>query len=975
MTSHEELRILAKSVLEETQNEANLQRKLHNLLEALWGTETVSAQMTLGEGGQPDLISRQRKVILEIKSPDSLSNRESVRFKTGFEQLVNYLIQVSEENQSLERWEAVLTDGTQWYSWCWEKGREREQQSEKLVSPEHLLLVLGDLGYKALSSQTGAPPPQNIWKQFSQFDNSLTKDIWPICQNDDTENKFGLWSDILRGSGMDETNPEKKRALFRRHTFLACFVKMIRAQLTGDDRDVEYLLGEGYWSWAVDSQQGKTWARNLRSRINRYDWALGETDVLRNLYLDAIDEQQRYTFGEYYTPDWVCQAIAEKVLDEDWIASSIAKALEGETDGIGVLDPACGSGSFLFHAAKKIGSHRLLEPYKPSRRAKVIASLINGIDVHPVAVEIAQVTLLRALPADPGVRLNVWQGDSLALKQFGPSEPSEEVLMPLWRWDVGNHYIELPREFVEYSDFSDLLEEFVRTGYSDQKLPKYPQFDLPTMEVLEQQHENVKKIIKEKGDSVWAWFILNTVSPKLLAQRKVDRIIANPPWVAMKSIDDADRQSVLQDEAKRLNLWKGGQLATSFDIASIFVIKCESLYLKGSDSKDYITGKAAWVVPATSLSSSQWEPAKAQYQEHRSNFWDLSQIKEAPFTIPSAIWFRNIDQDSYSVKFKNRKTRDSYTWSLDDVEFLEPRYVLGDFDPTGINYPLYLDTRGKPLFRQGATLTPSVLVRIQDSEPVNSHFSQVTTVRSTQDKWRELEPMEGVVPNEWIQEVILPNNILPFCRNSKPSYSIIPSSEGQLIASPEGIKYWTEAESEWRRNKGSGKVTPELLTQQINYQNKISSQLGVDKSRILYNRSGGRLRAAVIEDATPIVDSAFYWMALNDVREGYYLVGILNSEILQPTLSNCQKSDRDYHQHFWRKIPIPRFDDGIKLHISIAQLSTEGIEISQQIRDQVDPDGVLSQQRVSKDILQQLSTLSIMDRLNQMIAELLPDFV
>jgi hypothetical protein len=62
-----------------------------------------------------------------------------------------------------------------------------------------------------------------------------------------------------------------------------------------------------------------------------------------------------------------------------------------------MLDPACGSGTFLFHAirlhlaeAEESGTPREL-------RAQEAARLVAGIDIHPVAVIIARVTCLLAL--------------------------------------------------------------------------------------------------------------------------------------------------------------------------------------------------------------------------------------------------------------------------------------------------------------------------------------------------------------------------------------------------------------------------------------------------------------------------------------------------------------------------------------------------------------------------------------------------
>ena len=59
-----------------------------------------------------------------------------------------------------------------------------------------------------------------------------------------------------------------------------------------------------------------------------------QTDVLKGLYESLVDPEQRHDLGEYYTPDWLAHRICAEVIDEP---------LQQR-----VLDPACGSGTFLF---------------------------------------------------------------------------------------------------------------------------------------------------------------------------------------------------------------------------------------------------------------------------------------------------------------------------------------------------------------------------------------------------------------------------------------------------------------------------------------------------------------------------------------------------------------------------------------------------------------------------------------------------
>ena len=78
-----------------------------------------------------------------------------------------------------------------------------------------------------------------------------------------------------------------------------------------------------------------------------------------------------------------------------------AAALKGSCGGVGALDPACGSGTLLHHAALRILDAPAVRALSPVQQASVAARLVHGVDIHPVAVEVARVNVLRALRRRP----------------------------------------------------------------------------------------------------------------------------------------------------------------------------------------------------------------------------------------------------------------------------------------------------------------------------------------------------------------------------------------------------------------------------------------------------------------------------------------------------------------------------------------------------------------------------------------------
>lgn len=106
--------------------------------------------------------------------------------------------------------------------------------------------------------------------------------------------------------------------------------------------------------------------------------------VLNNItgiiYQSILAEGEKSKLGSYYTPDK--------------IASGIAERMHGR--GKLFLDPCCGTGQFLIAFAEKYGT----------------AENIWGIDIDPVAVNLAKINLMLMFP-DQDIKLNIFCNDSL----------------------------------------------------------------------------------------------------------------------------------------------------------------------------------------------------------------------------------------------------------------------------------------------------------------------------------------------------------------------------------------------------------------------------------------------------------------------------------------------------------------------------------------------------------------------------------
>jgi type I restriction-modification system DNA methylase subunit len=169
-----------------------------------------------------------------------------------------------------------------------------------------------------------------------------------------------------------------------------------------------------------------------------YNFADIDADVLGSIYEQYLGHilkktQQRTKLtknhihrkeqGIYYTPPYVVDYIVRNTLGEK------LKEKKNNVEKIRVLDPACGSGSFLIKAFDLINEHyhehedyqqirfdsKTSTPYKT--RELILRNNLFGVDLDKQAVEIAQLNLLLKIAEKghklPLLRQNIKIGDSL----------------------------------------------------------------------------------------------------------------------------------------------------------------------------------------------------------------------------------------------------------------------------------------------------------------------------------------------------------------------------------------------------------------------------------------------------------------------------------------------------------------------------------------------------------------------------------
>ncbi len=147
-------------------------------------------------------------------------------------------------------------------------------------------------------------------------------------------------------------------------------------------------------------------------------------------------KQRRKEHGIYYTPKFITDYIVKET-----VGRFLAECSTNEIRNIKILDPACGSGSFLIRAFDELLKHYANQKISKSEqdidaadRISILQSNIFGVDLDIQAVEIARLNLLlRSLAKRdtlPGLKDNIKEGNSLI---SGTEEELKKYFGKAWK--------------------------------------------------------------------------------------------------------------------------------------------------------------------------------------------------------------------------------------------------------------------------------------------------------------------------------------------------------------------------------------------------------------------------------------------------------------------------------------------------------------------------------------------------------------
>jgi len=945
-------------------SEATLQADIRTLLLAAplnlteHGVEAINLESPAGERRRIDIEAGY--TVIEVKRDLRLGN---VRAE-AIAQLAGY---VEQRTSTLgQRYVGVLTDGAEWLIYHLTPSGALEQAGAPLlIAPTDVNLdeVLVWLEGILATGQQVMPTPVEIEQRLGAASPSHVLDFADLFalyeanrHHPSVALKRELWAKLLTTAL--GTNFRDDDALFVEHTLLVVTAEVLAHAVVGYEPErltpstilsgalfaeaqITGVVEEDFFDWLLEIDGGAAFVRGLARRLGRFKWDAVEHDVMKVLYESVIGRLERHSLGEYYTPDWLAERVVKEVVTDP---------LQQR-----VLDPACGSGTFLFHAVRHYLAEAEAADVPLSQALRDTGERVIGMDLHPVAVTLARVTYLLAVgmeriasPERGPFNIPVYLGDSL---QWG----QEQTLLNAGALTIATRdsaqlfasELRFPDSLIaDAARFDRLVAELADkaadrpTGAPTPSLRetfrRYPVTEVERT-TLEETFRVMCELYDQDRDHIWGYYVRNLARPTWLTQEgnRVDVLLGNPPWLTYNAIAP-ELKRAFRTACEERNLWGGARTARNYDLSALFVVRAIELYLRSG-------GSFGFVMPFATLSRRQFTGFRAADYPSASEPvtvtfdapWDLDAVRPHPFPVPCSVVFgvRNGAADASPLPAETTAWRG--TLPARNVGWGEAREHLTQEAgriavATGDHASPYARR-----FESGAKVNPGLLVVVElaPSGPlgVPAGYASVQSLRSPQEKepWKDLPSLRGTVEAEFVRRLHRGSTLLPF-RAAESLRVIVPwdrsvkrlltSTDERLDRYPKLSEWWNRADELW-----TDYGTPENydLTGRIDFQRKLTRQLPPPEHRVLYTASGSRMAAARLSHSDAVIQHDLYWAAMSTVEEAHYLTAVLNSEVLGKLVAQYQARGKYGARHFdlyvWYA-PIPAFAPSESVHMQLAQL-------------------------------------------------------
>jgi SAM-dependent methyltransferase len=1019
-------------------NEAEFRRPVANLIEDFARAHLdvsfrVQEERTLIAGRADAVYNR---FVIEYEPPGSLHSSNGYKANQhAIGQVKQYIEELHRlERHRVERMAGVATDGS-WYIFA----RHREGawavddpipvtaestvtflrylaslSTEVALTADHLVRDFGEnttvsrlcvSTFYDLLSRTDSPKVKVLFDQWSQ-------QFAEVCGYDEGARQLDIRR-LGRNYGVQDLNPNAFRLFFSIHTYYALFIKVLALQVTHfylapklgtglqqvasypseqllaylkkverggifKDLGINNFLEGDFFGWYLDLWDDAVdkAARRLISELANYSLVTLDVDpeqtrdLLKKLYQNVMPKWVRHNLGQYYTPDW----LAERLLNQLGYMGDPNKRL---------LDPACGSGTFLVLAiqrVKRFAAERMMP--EADVLEKILANIV-GFDLDPLAVMSARTNYLLQVGdliqhRRGEISIPVYLADSI----LTPAQMEEMVAPDVKRLEPGQKQARMmgaeERQFrfktvvgqfavpgslvtAQYVDqLAGLLEECVEVKllpdeFRSRALAVFPlveERDAHDLEVLQQLYERLLELDKAGVNGIWARIVKNAFAP--LFQGRFDYVAGNPPWVNWENLPGAYREATAP-------LWRRyglfphtglrARLGTAKDDISILMTYASAdAFLNSAGKLGFVITQTVFKTPGGGAGFRRFrigdsEPLGPLHVD------DMSELKPfegaanrtavvvvrkgqlVRYPVPYLYWRKKVRNTSIPMEMQlpdvTRATV-RFNWVARPIEPSEPTSPWITGRPAAVECVSRIVGQSEYRGRAGTCGWANGVYWLEMLEARPDNLLVVSNL--ARHGRRSLDQVQTTIEPDLVFPLLRGEDVqrwsaTPSCHVLLPQDPERPSRalpEGVLrVSLPKTYGYLKKFEDTLRGRAGYKKYFDPATAPFYSVYNTGPYTLAPQK--VVWREQASSLTAAVVDsaDAKPIVpDHKLMLVPIGDDREAHYLCGVLNSLPAQYlVLSYAVEVQMD--THVLEYMCVPKFSPGNPVHERLSELSKQ----------------------------------------------------
>jgi methylase of polypeptide subunit release factors len=784
-----------------------------------------------------------------------------------------------------------------------------------------------------------------------------------------------LFADSILGSYLTKLEDSYSRSRDKKYSEMLNELKELEEGGIFAKVGIKNFLEADYFGWYIDEWNEKIAESfaELNKKLLEYEPATVELspekvkDLFKRLYQNLVPRDIRHKLGEYFTPDW----LAELLLDET--------GYDGNPDKR-VLDPSCGSGTFLVLTIKRIKEYARTNFIDERTLINKITENVRGIDLNPLAVLASKANYIIALSdliryrSKDGIEIPIYLADSISVERTVTLSGESEFTL---HTTEGKFWV--TREVIDkrllYPILS-LIGQCVTHDYSKEEFEKLLSRSIPLTRasVLSfiRLYEKILKLEQYGKNGIWTSLLKNSFSPMLFG--KFDYVIGNPPWINWENLPEFYRNSTKQlwDQYGLLGKTKGAGLGKiKRDISMLFVARCFGQYV----NKD---GKLAFLIPFTTYKTQagagfrNWLANRCQVEkihdlvelypfEGAVNRTSLIVIKEGQtkFPIPCTMWSnprsKGIEMEAELGEVKKMTKQFEMIFTPIKKEKSETPWMMITEKAKNVIENVVGESPWYKAYLGVVTAFNGIYWVNMISEQPNG----ILIENLGEGGKKKAKKVREIIEDEVVYPLIQGENIKKWYGSPQKTYIIVPhdkhtgrpfNEKNIKVEFPKTYKFllnfrpMLESRS---LHKLWGKNNPFYALYDI-------GDYTVTQYKVVWKRIAGGITGKAVSFASSVIEpfnkkpvipnDSLIVIPFDEEREAHYVVGMLNSSPILFTIASYTYELR-METHITQYIRIPKFNLKNKYHLKLSELSQKAHELAKKYYEKHD---ILAQKELKK---------------------------